>query len=180
MQESPTEVRCVAEGLEAVDIDAGDLKDEVFFPFEDAGPVGADGRFRATVDGGRGGDEMRFATTVGGEEVKYFLAARGGPGPDVVVARLTDLRAIYEYLLLGGAKTDVVKLSNARGTIKGGGAGDKLKGGKGPQKIFGNGGNDRISCGKGRDKADGGPGKDVHLGGCERFASMDEEDFPFN
>jgi hypothetical protein len=182
-QESPTEVNCLAQGLQSLRIETLDEPDRFITHVAESMDTQIVLPLLRT-DTGTDRDQVRLGFKPADVVIVTIAQVRGGGGRDDVVASLSrpssgaarvgGASGLGQKLqLLGGGDKDGLKIKSGRGKIKGGGAGDRLEGGRGRQKIFGNGGNDRISCGKGKDKADGGPGKDKAAVNCEQGADLE-------
>jgi hypothetical protein len=171
-QPSPTEVHCMAEGLQRLEVNSGDGADTVNF---------RDFCITITIDlaMGTGNDSARASgMCLDGSDTHRYS---GGPGRDRVTADVfvevdsSPGPVSRRVVAAGGGGNDRLSLAGPATAI-GEGASDTLIGGRGPQRLFGGRGNDTINCGKGRDVANGGPGKNFGGAGCERVVDVIERD----
>ncbi|WP_026909446.1 calcium-binding protein [Patulibacter minatonensis] len=117
-----------------------------------------DPRYRLTLDGGAGDDDVLTTTS-------EALRLTGGDGDD----RLhVDEAGSHARTLLGGAGDDDLfggygnAQSTARGTVDGGAGDDRVVGGAGVDRIRGGARNDAVTSRDGhRDRVDCGPGRDT-------------------
>jgi hypothetical protein len=147
-------IRCLQSGVGGINIDAGDLNDQV---------TTADG-VDATVDGGAGDD--RITTKNAADELFGGLGRdilNGGTGPDLLDGGENQDTVTYDNRTAGqdvvvdidgevgddGGPEDGAE--NARDTVaanveilKGGAGDDSLTGSSGPNKLFGFGGEDQL------------------------------------
>lgn len=115
----------------------------------------------ATIDAGKGKDEIRHSNYDGDLEQGYVCTSdrttlRGGPGNDTIQG---GIRADRIY---GDGGNDEIQTGPARSGT------NKVWGGAGKDKIQGGGDNDVLSGGAGKDTINGSRGRDVAIGGPDR------------
>lgn len=143
VQTSPTEVRCLTQGLERLSVFTGDLNDVVsgFIPLSALPTIQA-----LVVNTGTGND---------------FVEAQFKPAAG-------DLSTVGQIKL--GSGNDGARIAGPA-TAKGKSGRDKLRGGKRRQRLFGGGGIDFLFAGKGKDFCHGGAKDERGGGGCEKFVA---------